>query len=49
MRSFFGNPVIEWLVMVFAMMAGFVAVKLLLGYLPDSGFSGAVKGIGMAA
>jgi len=49
MRSFFGNPVVEWLVMVFAMMAGFVAVKLLLSYLPDGGFIGAVKSIGQAA
>lgn len=49
MRSFFGNPVIEWLVMVFAMMAGFVVVKLLLSYLPDAGVLGAVKSVGQVA
>lgn len=49
MRSFFGNPMIEWLVMVFAMMAGFVVVKLLLSYLPDGGLIGAVKSVGQVA
>lgn len=49
MRSFLGNPVIEWLVLVFAMMAGFIAVKLLFSYVPDAGFLGAVKSIAQAA
>lgn len=49
MRSFLGNPVIEWLVLVFAMMAGFVVVKLLLSYLPDAGIVGAIKSVGQVA
>lgn len=49
MRSLLGNPFIEWLIMVFAMMAGFVVVKLLLSYLPDAGIGGAVKSVGMVA
>ena len=49
MRAFLGNPVIEWLVMVFAMMAGFVVVKLVLSYLPDGGIVGAVKTVGQVA
>jgi len=49
MRSFLGNPVVEWLVLVFAMMAGFVVVKLLLSYLPDGGLIGAVKQVGQVA
>ena len=49
MRSFFGNPMVEWLVLVFAMMAGFVVVKLVLSYLPDAGLLGAVKSVGQVA
>lgn len=49
MRSFLGNPVVEWLIMVFAMMAGFVVVKLLMSYLPDGGLLGAVKSVGQVA
>jgi hypothetical protein len=49
MRSFFSNPVIEWLVLVFAMMAGFVVVKLLLSYFPDGGMLGAIKSVGQVA
>lgn len=45
MRSFLGNPVVEWLLLVFAMIAGFVAVKLLASYLPDAGVIGAIKTI----
>ena len=44
-----GHPFVEWIVMILALMAGFVAIKFLLGYLPDGGFLGAVKNIGMAA
>ena len=49
MRSFLGNPFVEWLIMVFAMMAGFVVVKFLLSYLPDAGLLGAVKSVGQVA
>lgn len=49
MRSFLGNPVVEWLVLVFAMMAGFIAVKLLFSYASDAGIIGAVKTIAQAA
>lgn len=45
MRSFLGNPVVEWLLLVFAMIAGFVAVKLIFTYLPDAGVVGAIKQI----
>jgi hypothetical protein len=49
MKRFFGNPFVEWLVFVVAIMGGIVAVKFLLGYLPDSGIAGGVKQVGMMA
>lgn len=49
MRSFFGNPAIEWLVLGLSMMGVFVVVKLLLSYLPDGGILGAIKTVGQVA
>lgn len=43
MSQIFRNPVIEWLIMILAVIAGIVAVKFLVSYLPDNGFVGGVK------
>jgi len=37
LRAFFGNPIIEWLVMVLALIAGIVVVKFLVSYMPSNG------------
>lgn len=43
LRKLFRNPVIEWLVMVLALIAGIVVVKFLVEYLPSGGFVGGIK------
>lgn len=49
MRGLLENPLTEWLIMILAVIAGIVAVKFLVSYLPDGGLSGAFKNVVMAA
>jgi hypothetical protein len=48
-KGFFGNPFIEWLVFVIAVMGGIIAIKYLLDFLPDAGVLGGIKQVAMAA
>ena len=48
-RALLRNPFTEWLIMILAVMAGFVAMKFLASYLPDGGFTGAFKTVVTAA
>ena len=48
-RSLLKHPFSEWLIMVLAIMAGFVAMKFVVSYIPDGGFTGAFKNVVMAA
>lgn len=43
LKALFGNPLIEWLVLIMAVIAGIVAVKFMVSYLPNGGFVGGVK------
>lgn len=49
LKSFFGNPFIEWLVFVIAVMGGIILVKYLLDFAPDTGVLGGIKQVAMAA
>lgn len=49
MRAFFRHPFTEWIIMILAIMAGIIAIKFLLSYLPDGGFMGAIKSVGLSA
>jgi hypothetical protein len=48
-RSLLSHPFSEWFIMILAVMAGFVAMKFLVSYVPDGGVLGAVKNVIMAA
>jgi hypothetical protein len=48
-RGFTSHPFGEWMIMILALMAGFVALKFAASYLPDGGFVGALKTVVMAA
>lgn len=43
LRRLFGNPLMEWFVLILAVIAGIVAVKFLVSYLPSNGLVGGVK------
>ena len=49
MSAFFNHPLGEWIVFVLAVVAGIIALKYVMSYLPDSGFLGALKNVVQAA
>lgn len=49
MRAIFEHPFVQWLILILAVMAGFLAIKYLTSYLPNSGPAGAIKAAIQAA
>lgn len=49
MREALDNPFVQFLVMLFAVIAGLLAVKTLAARLPNGGITGAVKTALLAA
>lgn len=49
MRAVLNNVFVQWLILILAVMAGFLVVKYLASYLPDSGFVASIKAVVLAA
>ena len=49
MSAFFNHPLGEWIVFVLAVVAGIIALKYVVSFLPDGGFPGAFKAVIQAA
>lgn len=37
LRRLFGNPLMEWFVLILAVIAGITAVKFMVSYIPSNG------------
>ena len=48
MRAIFENPLMQFIIMILAVMAGIVAVKAAATFLPQGGLPGAFKRVIMA-
>jgi hypothetical protein len=48
MRDFSDHPLGRWMILVLAVSAGIILLKLSLARLPDQGIPGAIKSVGMS-